>query len=574
MKAIKKLSSILIFLIFFWIAYCVITLPDLDGLGNKTRKPSISVIDKENILAGTLGDVYGGLIYAENIPENLINAVIVLEDRRFFDHFGIDFKGLSRAIFENLKDMRYSQGASTITQQLSKLIFLNAEKTLSRKLRELIIAFYLEYKFTKVEILSMYLNRAYFGSGQYGIKAASKRYFSKHPKELSIAETAVLVGSLKAPSKLSLIANKQASISRARLVINLLEKNKFISPNQKNKASLELNKIKNLQFYSDNGIRYFIDWIHSITPEEILKSKKDLIINSTLDLKIQKKVEHSVNNNMQNTDHKIQVAVIAMDYNGAVRALLGGKNWNKSKFNRAAQSKRQLGSVFKTYVYLTALSMGYNLNDKIKDTPFKNNSWNPKNFSNQYEGLISIKRAFSISSNVAAVRLAEKIGRGNIIKQAKKLGIISNISDNPSMALGVSSFSLLETVGSFGAICGKGIPVIPYGIEEIKERNNLSLWQRNSPKRKEIITKKVQIKVKKLLRSVIEEGTGKKVSNIPLNIIGKTGTSQKNRDAWFIGCAKNHVIGVWVGRDDDKSMKNIYGSTIPLSIFKDIILTL
>ena len=574
MKAIKKLSSILIFLIFFWIAYCVITLPDLDGLGNKTRKPSISVIDKENILAGTLGDVYGGLIYAENIPENLINAVIVLEDRRYFDHFGIDFKGLSRAIFENLKDMRYSQGASTITQQLSKLIFLNAEKTLSRKLRELIIAFYLEYKFTKVEILSMYLNRAYFGSGQYGIRAASKRYFSKHPKELSIAETAVLVGSLKAPSKLSLIANKQASISRAKLVINLLEKNKFISSNQKNKASLELNKIKNLQFYSDNGIRYFIDWIHSITPEEILKSKKDLIVNSTLDLKIQKKVQHSVNNNMRNTDHKIQVAVIAMDYNGAVRALLGGKNWNKSKFNRAAQSKRQLGSVFKTYVYLTALSMGYNLNDKIKDTPFKNNSWNPKNFSNQYEGLISIKRAFSISSNVAAVRLAEKIGRGNIIKQAKKLGIISNISDNPSMALGVSSFSLLETVGSFGAICGKGIPVIPYGIEEIKERNNLSLWQRNSPKRKEIITKKVQIKVKKLLRSVIEEGTGKKVSNIPLNILGKTGTSQKNRDAWFIGCAKNHVIGVWVGRDDDKSMKNIYGSTIPLSIFKDIILTL
>ena len=279
MKAFKKLSSILIFLIFFWIVYCVITLPDLDGLGNKTRKPSISVIDKENILAGTLGDVYGGLIYPENIPENLINAVIVLEDRRFFDHFGIDFKGLSRAIFENLKDMRYSQGASTITQQLSKLIFLNAEKTLSRKLRELIIAFYLEYRFTKVEILSMYLNRAYFGAGQYGIKAASKRYFSKLPKELSIAETAVLVGSLKAPSKLSLIANKQASISRAKVVINLLEKYKFISPNQKNKANLELNKIKNLKFYSDNGIRYFIDWIHSITPEEILKSKKDLIIN-------------------------------------------------------------------------------------------------------------------------------------------------------------------------------------------------------------------------------------------------------------------------------------------------------
>ena len=197
MKALKKLSSTLIFLIFFWIAYCVITLPKLDGLGNKTRKPSISVMDSENTLVGSLGDVYGGLIQSENIPQNLINAVVVLEDKRFFQHFGVDIKGLSRAIFENIKEMRYSQGASTITQQLSKLIFLNTEKTLSRKLRELIISFYLEYRFTKIEILSMYLNRAYFGSGQYGIKAASKRYFSKIPKDLSIAESAILAGSFK-----------------------------------------------------------------------------------------------------------------------------------------------------------------------------------------------------------------------------------------------------------------------------------------------------------------------------------------------------------------------------------------
>jgi penicillin-binding protein 1A len=263
-----------------------------------------------------------------------------------------------------------------------------------------------------------------------------------------------------------------------------------------------------------------------------------------------------------------------MDYAGAVRGLLGGKNWNKSKFNRATQSKRQLGSVFKTYVYLTALSAGYKLSDKIKDLPLKKNNWSPKNFSDKYEGIISIERAFAISSNVAAVRLADKIGRESIIKQTKKLGVISNISDNPSMALGVASFSLIETVGSFGAICGYGIPVIPYGIEEIKQRDNLSIWQRNFPNRKEIISKKIQFKIKKLLRAVINEGTGKKVSKIPVDIIGKTGTSQKNRDAWFIGCAKDHVVGVWVGRDDDKSMKNVFGSTIPLDIFKEIILAL
>ena len=574
MKAFKKLSSILLFFIFFWIVYCAITLPNLDGLGNKTRKPSISVTDKENVLVGSLGDVYGGLIYSENIPKNLINAVVVLEDRKFFDHYGIDFKGLGRAILHNIKEMRYSQGASTITQQLSKLIFLNTEKTISRKFKELIISFYLEYKFTKIEILSMYLNRAYFGSGQYGVKAASKRYFSKLPEDLSIAESAILAGSLKAPSKLSLITNKDASISRAKVVLNLLEKNKLISLKQKNNAKLELNKIKNLKFYSDDGIRYFIDWIHSETPEEVLKNQKDLIINSTLDLKFQKNIENSVKNNMRNIDEKVQAAVFVMDYNGAVRALLGGRNWNKSKFNRATQSKRQLGSVFKTYVYLTALSMGCNLTDKIEDIPIKKDNWAPKNFSDKYEGIISIRRAFAISSNVSAVRLAEKIGRENIISQAKKLGVISKISNNPSMALGVDSFSLLETVGSFGAICGNGIPVIPYGIEEIKKRNNISLWKRDFPKRREVITKKVQLKVKKLLRAVVEEGTAKKASKIPIKILGKTGTSQKNRDAWFLGCAKNHVVGVWIGRDDDKSMKNIFGSTLPLSIFKDIILKL
>ncbi|MDC3057474.1 PBP1A family penicillin-binding protein [Alphaproteobacteria bacterium] len=574
MKALKKLSSTLIFLIFFWIAYCVITLPDLDGLGNKTRKPSISVMDSENTLVGSLGDVYGGLIQSENIPQNLINAVVVLEDKRFFQHFGVDIKGLSRAIFENIKEMRYSQGASTITQQLSKLIFLNADKTLSRKLRELIISFYLEYRFTKIEILSMYLNRAYFGSGQYGIKAASKRYFSKIPKDLSIAESAILAGILKAPSKLSLITNKEASISRAMIVLNLLEKNHLISYKQKKNADLELIKIRNLKFYSDNEIRYFIDWIYSTTPEEILNNKKDLIINTTLDLKVQKKLESSVKSKISKIDENIQTAVIVMDYYGAVKALLGGRSWNKSKFNRATQSKRQLGSVFKTYVYLTALSMGYELTDKIQDTPIKKESWEPKNFSNKYEGIISIKKAFAISSNVAAIRLAEKVGRENIIKQAKKLGITSTISNNPSMALGVDSFSLLETVGSFGALCGYGIPVIPYGITEIKQRDNLSLWKKSIPKRNEIITKEIQLKIKKLLRAVIEEGTGIKASKTPINIMGKTGTSQKNRDAWFIGCAKGFVVGVWVGRDDDKSMKNVFGSTLPLSIFKEIMKSL
>jgi len=574
MKVLKKLFSLITLFLFLWIAYCFITLPDINGLGNKTRDPSISVIDKENNFIGSIGDVYGGLLDANKIPENLLQALVATEDKRFFEHPGVDFTGLFRAIIQNLKEMKYIQGGSTITQQLSKLIFLNTEKTLSRKVRELIIAFYLEYKFTKKEILSMYLNRAYYGSGQYGIKAASKRFFYKEPKNLSIAEASILVGSLKAPSRLSIINNKQASINRAKTVIRLLAKNNFISQVQMKAAESELENIRQKKYYSNNGARYYLDWIYSATPDEVLKNQRDLFIISTLDLKIQETIETAVHNNLKNLDKEIQVAVIVMDYSGAVKALLGGRSWIESKYNRATQSKRQIGSVFKAYVYLTALSMGYSLSDKIEDLPIKRGNWSPKNFTNKYEGRITIKRAFAISSNVAAVRLSDEIGKENIIKQVKKLGIVSKISNTPSMALGTSSLSLLETTGSFGAICGSGVPVIPYGIQEIRLRNNEIIWKRNVPERKKIIKKNILVKTKKLLRNVIDEGTGKRISKIPFHIIGKTGTSQRNRDAWFLGCAKGYVVGVWVGRDDDKSMKNISGSTIPLNIFRDIVLKL
>jgi len=574
MKVLRKLFSLIAFSIFLWIFYCFITLPDLTGLGNKTREPSITIVDNKNKLVGSIGHVYGGLINEENLSKNLINAVVILEDKRFFEHNGIDLSGLIRAMIQNVKEMRYIQGGSTISQQLSKLIFLNKDKTLSRKIRELMISFYLEFKFTKIEILTMYLNRAYFGSGQYGIKAATKRFFSKEPEDLSIAEASILAGSLKAPSRLSIINNKEASLSRARTVINLLTTNKLITESQSESAIKELEIINRKKYYSDNGYRYYIDWLHSLTPDEILNNKKDLIVISTLDLKIQKILDNAVQDNIKNTDKKIQAAAVVMDYTGAVKAMLGGRNWQESKFNRATQSKRQIGSVFKSYVYLTAIGMGYALSDKIEDTPIKKDNWIPKNFSDKYEGKINLLRAFAISSNVAAIRLSDIVGKENIIKQIKKLGIATEIQNNPSMALGTSSFSLIEVVGSFGAMCGNGIAVIPYGINKVKLRNDVEIWQRDSPRRKEVIPKNVLTKTKKLLRNVIKEGTGKRLSKIPIDIIGKTGTSQRNRDAWFIGCAKNHVVGIWVGRDDDKSMQNIYGSTIPLNIFRDTILKL
>tara|TARA_E500000178_G_C17033947_1_gene762193 strand:- start:2843 stop:4537 length:1695 start_codon:yes stop_codon:yes gene_type:complete len=556
-----------------WIVYCIITLPDLTGLGNKTRKPSISVLNNKNEIMGSLGDVYAGSVSLQDISSHLTKTVIIIEDRRFFSHKGIDIKGLVRAVLFNIKEGRYAQGASTITQQLSKLIFLNSNKNLSRKMRELLISFYLEYNFTKSDILTMYLNRVYFGSGLYGVKSASRRYFTKSPNDLSLAESAILAGTLKAPSKLSLLTNRDSSIKRAKLIISLLFSKGIIQEDDVKSANKELDYyLQNTSKSKAINARYFIDWIYTQTPEGTLRSKKDLLIRSTLDSKIQDVVNEAVDNVMTNIDNEqIQAAVVVMNYKGAIKALKGGKSWNKSKFNRATQSKRQIGSIFKTYVYLTALDNGAKINDYVLDTPINRKEWSPKNFGNNYEGKITIKRAFAKSSNVAAVRLSDTIGRDLIISQIRKLGVISNIPDEPSMALGVASMSLLEVVGSYAPICGEGKPIIPYAIKEIILRDGSSYWKRIEPKRKKIIKSSTSYKIKGLLNEVVKKGTAKKLSKFSFKIIGKTGTTQNNRDAWFIGCAKGHVIGVWNGRDDDKSMKNVFGSTLPLEIFSNII---
>ncbi len=572
MRFIKVIIALLFLSAILWIFYCIVTLPDLAGLGNKTRTPSISVLDDDRKIMGSSGDVYAGSTMYKDISKNLINTVVFIEDRRFYNHFGLDTKGIIRAIFYNIKEARYAQGASTITQQLSKLIFLDSKKTLSRKMKELIIAFYLEYKYTKEDILTMYLNRAYFGSGLYGVKAASRRYFSNSPKNLSLAESAILAGTLKAPSRLSFIANKDLNIKRAKLIISLLFKENIISESEKNVANKELERLlfKRKNFEQIKA-RYFIDWIYSQTPDEILRSKKDLLIKSTLNSRIQKIINEVVDLKLESRDKNIQVAVIVMNFDGAVKAMKGGKDWNISKFNRASQSKRQVGSIFKTYVYLAALNNGTSINKVMLDTPIVSQEWSPNNFGNKYEGRISIKRAFAKSSNVVAVKISDIVGRDLIIEQVKKLGVTSKIPNELSMPLGVATMSLLEVVGSYVPICGEGKPIIPYGIEEISLRNGDSYWKRVKPERKKIISYKVNNNMKRLLREVVVQGTAKQLNKLPFTVIGKTGTTQNNRDAWFIGCSKGYVIGVWNGRDDDKSMKNVFGSTLPLSIYKNII---
>ncbi len=380
-----------------------------------------------------------------------------------------------------------------------------------------------------------------------------------------------MAGTLKAPSKLSFLVNKDLNIKRAKLIISLLFKENIISELEKNLANKDLDSLLLERKNSEQvKARYFIDWIYTQTPDEILRSKKDLLIKSTLNSRIQKIVNEVVDLNLESRNKNIQVAVIVMNYEGAVKAMKGGKDWNFSKFNRATQSKRQVGSIFKTYVYLAALNKGTSINQTMLDTPIVGQEWSPKNFGNKYEGRISIKRAFAKSSNVIAVKLSNIVGRDLIIEEVRKLGVTSKIPNELSMPLGVAAMSLLEVVGSYVPICGEGKPIIPYGIEEINLRNGNSFWKREKPERKKIISYNVNNNMKRLLREVIAQGTGKQLSKLPFTVLGKTGTTQNNRDAWFLGCSKGYVIGVWNGRDDDKSMKNVFGSTLPLSIYKNI----
>ena len=491
-RYIKKTILLGFLCIAGWVIICFFTLPDISQLGNKERKPSISVTDKNNVIIGSYGDVYGGITNIDDVPKFLIDSIMIIEDRRFYNHLGVDFIGLLRALIKNMQKGYVVQGASTITQQLAKMVFLNPERTYTRKIKELLISFWLENKFSKNQILTMYINRVYLGSGLYGISSASMRYFSKKPSQLNLSESAIIAGLLKAPSRLSPINNAAASSKRGKLIVKLLLKHNKITILEAKNSLNNLEILGNKKYQNINTSGYYMDWIISQSPIGINRDTADIFVKSTLDINLQKIAVQSVINNLQTVDDNVQAAVVVLDYNGAVKAMVGGKNWSKSQFNRATSAKRQPGSIFKTFIYLAAIESGYSSNDKIDDSQLNINGWIPRNGNNKYLGLITLKEAFARSSNVAAVRLSEEIGRKQVIKEARRLGIISYIPDKPSMALGTASLNLLELTGAFVAIGGEGTPVIPYGIDNISLRDQkTNLWSRQNPDREPIIKKEV-----------------------------------------------------------------------------------
>ena len=570
-------------------------LPPIAELLDDRKRGSTTLLDRNNNVFAWRGNQFGGILKSRSLNRVLHDAIISVEDQTFYSHFGISIRGIIGAIIINLREGRgpfSGHGGSTITQQVAKILCLlqsesNSQKhcrrsTISRKLLEIPFALALEYKYSKEDILSIYINRVYLGSGAYGFEAASERYFNKNSSEISIGESALLAGLLKAPTRYSPINNRELSQARALTVLKIMRDKKLISIKDFNHAANFLPEI-NKNNINEIG-SYYADWIMQDAPQEITKqSKEDIIIRTYFDPQVQKAIDDTISSFLEREiikASKAQIAVVVMSADGRVRAMSGGRPSEKipGQFNRAFQAKRQPGSAFKPFVYGAALDLGISPNTIIIDEPVtimfgknKYKEYSPKNYDNRYLGPVTIEEAFSKSLNTVAVKVGNQIGINRVKTLAKELGIETGIPSEPSIALGSSEVNLIELTTAYAGILNNGIKVNPKGWQNlsIKETNEVIIRE-GSDEGVRVLSKLAAQTLKYLMFSSVENGTGKNASVSGWQIAGKTGTSQSFRDAWFVGFSNNYVVGVWMGNDDNKPLKNVNGGGLPAKIFSKI----
>lgn len=548
------------------VGYYLHDLPSTDKLTKSTGNYQIRIVSADGELITNMGGIYGSELNYNEIPKNLIDAVVATEDRRFFEHFGFDIYGFARAMYTNIKEGRIVQGGSTITQQLAKIVFLSPERTLKRKVQELMLAIWLEHRFTKKQLMTMYLNRVYLGAGYFGVDAAARGYFGKETRNLNLNEAAMIAGLLKAPSRYSPFADEELAKKRAtQVMVNMIDAGYISVADAINVGSVIRTRAK-----SSNSRFYFSDWLASQIPDYIGIIDSDLVITTTLDLRLQKYAEEAVNDVLLNQGagrNANQSALVAMSPRGEILAMVGGKDYSKSQFNRATQAQRQPGSSFKFFVYLAALKAGYLPSDLFVDQEIEVEGWKPENYDGVYKGDITMKEAFAYSINSVAVQLSEMVGRFKVIKQARELGIDSPIKPLPSLALGTNEVNLLEMVQAYSHLPNEGFRVEAYGIKEIKTKDGRIIYKRRGSESSRVVDPKVVAEMNKLMKSVMEEGTGRR-SRLLRETGGKSGTTQDFRDAWFIGYTPQVVTGVWVGNDDNSPMDGVTGGSLAGQIWK------
>jgi len=531
-------------------------LPSFDELKSSPNGQMIRVHAADGTVIVSLGPSFGDWLAYERIPPVMRQAMISVEDRRFLSHPGVDPIGVLRSIQVRIASGHWRQGGSTITQQLARTIFLNSSKKFGRKMREGVLALALERKFTKDQILELYLNKVYFGGGAYGIDAASRKFFGHGADRLSLTEAAIIAGLVKAPSNYSPTADIDAAKGRARVVLGLMRENGVITADQA--ASADPATVKLAPEPKQNSVRYFTDWALPQLELLIDESSRPLEVWTTLDLGMQRAADTAVR---ANAPKGAQGALVSLDRDGAVRAMVGGTDYVSSIYNRATQAERQPGSSFKLFVYLAALEAGHRPDEGVVDEPITINGWSPRNDSRRNIGPTTLRNAFAYSINTVAAKLGDEIGFGTIADMARRFGITTRIDTHPAMVLGTSEVRLIEMTRAFASVGNKGVAVTPYGITKVTA-NGVTIYAHEVDRSHVLVAPFVAAQMTDLLQTAVNTGTGKQ-AQIGRPVAGKTGTTTSNKDGWFLGFSSGLTTGVWMGRDDARPIAGLHGGTAP-----------
>jgi len=560
-----------IFVVAFFAVFAT-DLPDTSKLYDVRRQPSISYLDRSGAMIAVRGSQYAPPVDLDKLPPYVPKAFIAIEDRWYYWHFGFNPWGIARSTFYNISHKGGPRrGGSTITQQLARNLFLTPAQTYRRKAQELILAVWLEARFSKKQLLELYLNRVYFGAGAYGIEAASQRYFNKPASQLTIGESAILAGLMKGPSRYSPVAATDRSSRRATTVLDEMVRIRAITPEQRDEAlrtPVTVNPV-----LANQRAQYFVDWVDDQVRNLVGEQTEDLVVETTLDLPLQASAEGALQAGVAGAKNQgvQQGALVSLDGEGRVRAYVGGASYLQSQFDRVTQARRQAGSSFKPFVYLTALEAGRTPLTPVVDEPITIGKWQPRNYTGKYLGPINLTIALKESINTVAARLANEVGTANVASTARRLGITSPIQLDPSMALGAVEVSPLEMAQAYAPLSNGGFFARAYGIERIRTASGRVLYDRavGQAEHRAVIGQPALAYMNQMMRQVLVSGTGTRAHVPGYDEAGKTGTTSDYRDAWFIGYTGGFVTAVWVGRDDNTPMKKVTGGAAPAGIWHD-----
>jgi penicillin-binding protein 1A len=550
------------------VAYHATQLPPIDQLKVPKRPPNIAILASDGTLVANRGETGGQNVAIRDLPPYLPQAFVAIEDRRFYSHFGVDPMGIARALVTNVTSGQTMQGGSTLTQQLAKNLFLTQERTASRKIQEAILSLWLEAKFSKDEILELYMNRVYFGAGAYGVDGAARRYFDKPAEDVTVAEAAMLAGLVQAPSRLAPTRDPRAARARAALVLAAMQDLGFISETAEKTALARPAEVSRPG--GAGTANYAADYVMDVLDDFIGTVEDDIVVMTTIDLDMQRAAEASLIAELTEQGPKFEVtqgALVSIRPDGAVKALVGGKNYAESQFNRAIAARRQPGSAFKPFVYLAAVEHGLTPDTIRNDAPVQYGNWRPENFSRDFRGPVPLRTALALSLNTVAVSLGMEVGPQEVVRAAQRLGIASSLQPNASIALGTSEVTPLELVGAYAAFANGGTGVIPHIITRVETTGGKLVYERVAGGLGRVIDENAVSMMNAMLHETMIAGTGRRAVIDGWEIAGKTGTSQEFRDAWFVGYTGTLVTGVWLGNDNGKPTRRASGGNVPLDIW-------